>query len=141
MALLLNIVSTMFKRPKTDENGSHHSSYSFSTDTILCHPNRNRCKVIHGRVLSFFTDYSTSICLPALAHTLPFIGSKSATFIKFLKSSSIRILYMPSVYAIISFLSYRFFRSYTYYSLTISSEYVSQSSCFLGLALVLTEPF
>lgn len=30
---------------------------------------------------------------------------------------SIRILYMPPVYAIISFFSYRFFRSYTYYSL------------------------
>jgi len=29
----------------------------------------------------------------------------------------IRILYMPPVYAIISFLSYRFFRDYTYYSL------------------------
>ena len=31
---------------------------------------------------------------------------------------SIRILYMPPVFAIISFFSYRFFRSYTYYSLT-----------------------
>ena len=31
-------------------------------------------------------------------------------------SHSLRILYMPPVYAIISFLSYRFFRSYTYYS-------------------------
>lgn len=30
---------------------------------------------------------------------------------------SIRILYMPAVYAIISFFSYRFFRSYTYYEL------------------------
>jgi len=30
---------------------------------------------------------------------------------------SIRVLYMPPVYAIISFFSYRFFRSYTYYSL------------------------
>ncbi|KAI0750457.1 organic solute transporter Ostalpha-domain-containing protein [Fomes fomentarius] len=29
----------------------------------------------------------------------------------------IRILYMPAVYAIISFFSYRFFRSYTYYEL------------------------
>ncbi|KAK7458089.1 hypothetical protein VKT23_009995 [Stygiomarasmius scandens] len=29
----------------------------------------------------------------------------------------LRILYMPPVYAIISFFSYRFFRSYTYYSL------------------------
>jgi len=29
----------------------------------------------------------------------------------------IRILYMPPVYAVISFFSYRFFRSYTYYSL------------------------
>ncbi|TBU25288.1 organic solute transporter Ostalpha-domain-containing protein [Dichomitus squalens] len=30
---------------------------------------------------------------------------------------SIRILYMPAVYALISFFSYRFFRSYTYYDL------------------------
>lgn len=30
---------------------------------------------------------------------------------------SIRILYMPMVYAVISFFSYRFFRSYTYYEL------------------------
>ena len=30
---------------------------------------------------------------------------------------SIRVLYMPPVYAIISFFSYRFFRDYTYYSL------------------------
>ncbi|KAF7376190.1 hypothetical protein MSAN_00034100 [Mycena sanguinolenta] len=29
----------------------------------------------------------------------------------------LRILYMPPVYAVISFLSYRFFRDYTYYSL------------------------
>ncbi|KZT60566.1 DUF300-domain-containing protein [Calocera cornea HHB12733] len=34
----------------------------------------------------------------------------------------IRILYMPLVYAIISFFSYRFYRSYTYYSL-IESAY------------------
>ena len=30
---------------------------------------------------------------------------------------SLRILYMPAVYAVISFLSYRFFRDYTYYDL------------------------
>lgn len=30
---------------------------------------------------------------------------------------SIRILYMPLIYAVISFFSYRFFRDYTYYSL------------------------
>ncbi|KAI0280625.1 DUF300-domain-containing protein [Russula aff. rugulosa BPL654] len=54
----------------------------------------------------------------------------------------IRVLYMPPVYAIISFFSYRFFRSYTYYSLirivyeaiTLSAfllllvEYVSSTS-------------
>ncbi|KAH9934604.1 organic solute transporter Ostalpha-domain-containing protein [Amylocystis lapponica] len=34
----------------------------------------------------------------------------------------IRILYMPAVYAIISFFSYRFFRSYTYYSLIEAGE-------------------
>ena len=28
---------------------------------------------------------------------------------------SLRIIYMPPIYAVISFLSYRFFRSYTYY--------------------------
>jgi uncharacterized membrane protein len=30
---------------------------------------------------------------------------------------SLRILYMPPVYAVISFFSYRFFRDYTYYDL------------------------
>lgn len=29
----------------------------------------------------------------------------------------LRIIYMPPIYAVISFLSYRFFRSYTYYDL------------------------
>ena len=32
-------------------------------------------------------------------------------------NARLRILYMPAIYAIISFFSYRFFRSYTYYSL------------------------
>ena len=36
----------------------------------------------------------------------------------------IRILYMPPVYAIISFFSFRFFRSYTYYSLAETGELV-----------------
>ncbi|GAA5866113.1 hypothetical protein JCM1840_005074 [Sporobolomyces johnsonii] len=31
----------------------------------------------------------------------------------------IRILFMPAVYAVISFFSYRFFRSYTYYSVSV----------------------
>ena len=35
---------------------------------------------------------------------------------------SIRILYMPPVYAVISFFSYRFFRSFTYYSLIETGE-------------------
>lgn len=30
---------------------------------------------------------------------------------------SLRVLYMPPVYAVISFFSYRYFRSYTYYDL------------------------
>lgn len=33
---------------------------------------------------------------------------------------SLRVLYMPPVYAVVSFFSYRFFRSYTYYSLAES---------------------
>lgn len=37
---------------------------------------------------------------------------------------SIRILYMPAVYAIISFFSYRFFRSYTYYDLIECGAYM-----------------
>jgi hypothetical protein len=38
-------------------------------------------------------------------------------------SSRIRILYMPPVYGVISFLSYRFFRDYTYYSFIEVGEY------------------
>ena len=37
---------------------------------------------------------------------------------------SLRILYMPPVYAIISFFSYRYFRSYTYYSFVEAGTFV-----------------
>ncbi|KAF8993912.1 DUF300-domain-containing protein [Cyathus striatus] len=44
----------------------------------------------------------------------------------------LRILYMPAVYAIISFFSYRFFRNYTYYSLIeVSYEAVTLSAFLL----------
>lgn len=33
------------------------------------------------------------------------------------RGPSLRILYMPPVYALISFFSYRYFRDYTYYDL------------------------
>ncbi|OSX62559.1 hypothetical protein POSPLADRAFT_1065820 [Postia placenta MAD-698-R-SB12] len=47
----------------------------------------------------------------------------------------LRILYMPAVYAVISFFSYRYFRSYTYYSL-IESAYESVTlSAFLLLLI------
>lgn len=47
----------------------------------------------------------------------------------------LRILYMPPVYAVISFFSYRFFRSYTYYDL-IESAYESVTlSAFLLLLI------
>lgn len=46
----------------------------------------------------------------------------------------IRILYMPPVYAIISFFSYRFFRSYTYYALAeVAYEAVTLSAFLLLL--------
>ncbi|KZT29990.1 DUF300-domain-containing protein, partial [Neolentinus lepideus HHB14362 ss-1] len=46
----------------------------------------------------------------------------------------LRILYMPPVYAIVSFLSYRFFRSYTYYSLVeVAYEAVTLSAFLLLL--------
>ncbi|KAH0835606.1 organic solute transporter Ostalpha-domain-containing protein [Lanmaoa asiatica] len=35
----------------------------------------------------------------------------------------LRVLYMPPVYAVVSFFSYRYFRSYTYYSLAESAFY------------------
>ncbi|KAK7679017.1 hypothetical protein QCA50_017961 [Cerrena zonata] len=38
----------------------------------------------------------------------------------------LRILYMPPVYAVISFFSYRYFRSYTYYDLI---ETIYEASC------------
>ncbi|KAH9970660.1 organic solute transporter Ostalpha-domain-containing protein [Russula compacta] len=46
---------------------------------------------------------------------------------------TIRILYMPPVFAIVSFLSYRFFRSYTYYSLVESVYEAITLSAFLLL--------
>ncbi|PFH53611.1 hypothetical protein AMATHDRAFT_137523 [Amanita thiersii Skay4041] len=46
----------------------------------------------------------------------------------------LRILYMPPVYAIISFFSYRFFRSYTYYSfIEIAYEAITLSAFLLLL--------
>ncbi|EJF61950.1 organic solute transporter Ostalpha-domain-containing protein [Dichomitus squalens] len=48
----------------------------------------------------------------------------------------IRILYMPAVYALISFFSYRFFRSYTYYDLI---ECVYESITLSAFLLLLIE--
>lgn len=45
----------------------------------------------------------------------------------------IRILYMPPVYAIVSFLSYRFFREYTYYSLVEAAYEAVTLSAFILL--------
>ncbi|GBE85962.1 predicted protein [Sparassis crispa] len=47
----------------------------------------------------------------------------------------LRILYMPPVYAIISFLSYRFFRSYTYYDLVETAYESVTLSAFLLLLI------
>ncbi|EJT98287.1 DUF300-domain-containing protein [Dacryopinax primogenitus] len=47
----------------------------------------------------------------------------------------IRILYMPMVYAIISFFSYRFFRAYTYYSLIESTYEALVIAAFLLLLI------
>ncbi|KAF7333407.1 hypothetical protein MVEN_02356500 [Mycena venus] len=47
----------------------------------------------------------------------------------------IRILYMPPVYAIISFFSYRYFRSYTYYSLIYVAYEAVTISAFLLLII------
>ncbi|KAH7886596.1 organic solute transporter Ostalpha-domain-containing protein [Phlebopus sp. FC_14] len=47
----------------------------------------------------------------------------------------LRILYMPPVYAVISFFSYRFFRSYTYYSLAESAYEAVTLSAFLLLLI------
>ncbi|KAJ7096271.1 DUF300-domain-containing protein [Mycena epipterygia] len=48
----------------------------------------------------------------------------------------LRILYMPPVYAVISFLSYRFFRDYTYYSLV---EVVYEALTLSAFLLLLIE--
>ncbi|KAJ7072280.1 DUF300-domain-containing protein [Mycena amicta] len=47
----------------------------------------------------------------------------------------LRILYMPPVYAVISFLSYRFFRDYTYYSLVEVAYEAFTISAFLLLLI------
>ncbi|KAI0704728.1 organic solute transporter Ostalpha-domain-containing protein [Earliella scabrosa] len=47
----------------------------------------------------------------------------------------IRILYMPAIYAIISFFSYRFFRSYTYYELVETAYESVTLSAFLLLLI------
>ncbi|KAG1880953.1 organic solute transporter Ostalpha-domain-containing protein [Suillus subluteus] len=47
----------------------------------------------------------------------------------------LRILYMPPVYAVISFFSYRYFRSYTYYSLIETAYEAVTLSAFLLLLI------
>jgi len=47
----------------------------------------------------------------------------------------LRVLYMPPVYAIVSFFSYRFFRSYTYYSLAEAAYEAVTLSAFLLLLI------
>ncbi|KAI0933206.1 hypothetical protein AcV7_004742 [Taiwanofungus camphoratus] len=47
----------------------------------------------------------------------------------------LRVLYMPAVYGIISFFSYRYFRSYTYYSLIESAYEAVTLSAFLLLLI------
>jgi len=47
----------------------------------------------------------------------------------------LRVLYMPPVYAVVSFFSYRFFRSYTYYSLAESAYEAITLSAFLLLLI------
>ncbi|EIM84702.1 DUF300-domain-containing protein [Stereum hirsutum FP-91666 SS1] len=47
----------------------------------------------------------------------------------------LRVLYMPPVYAVISFFSYRYFRSYTYYSLIESMYEAVTLSAFLLLLI------
>ncbi|KAG1824861.1 organic solute transporter Ostalpha-domain-containing protein [Suillus subaureus] len=47
----------------------------------------------------------------------------------------LRILYMPPVYAVISFFSYRYFRSYTYYSLIETAYEAITLSAFLLLLI------
>jgi hypothetical protein len=52
-------------------------------------------------------------------------------------SGSIRILYMPPVYAVVSFFSYRFFHAYTYYALV---EVVYESVTLSAFMCVATKP-
>ncbi|KAF8123588.1 organic solute transporter Ostalpha-domain-containing protein [Boletus edulis] len=47
----------------------------------------------------------------------------------------LRILYLPPVYAVVSFFSYRFFRSYTYYSLAEAAYEAVTLSAFLLLLI------
>jgi len=50
-------------------------------------------------------------------------------------ATDLRILYMPPIYAIISFFSYRFFRSYTYYSIIEAAYEAVTLSAFLFLLI------
>jgi hypothetical protein len=48
-----------------------------------------------------------------------------------LRAPRLRILYMPPVYAVVSFFSYRYFRSYTYYSLAETGAFSPTLPTFL----------
>lgn len=72
--------------------------YIVFTDTTRIERNNVKCEcMLHRRILKSLHE-PTTCCV------------------------SLRVLYMPPVYALISFFSYRFFRDYTYYDLIETGE-------------------
>lgn len=93
----------------------HHHCYHCSQSLSVCHdPLSDVPRASSHGPVTIPSALNSDKCTP-----MP-----SPFFCSHLRASGvlrIRILYMPLVYAVVSFFSYRFFRDYTYYSLAETS--------------------
>ncbi|GAA5821243.1 hypothetical protein JCM11251_004529 [Rhodosporidiobolus azoricus] len=83
-----------------------------------------------GWIIAGATAAATTIITlySVLQHALHYYNPKQ-------QRQVIRIMWMPAVYAIVSFFSYRFFRSYTYYSVAVVAYEALVLAAFLMLLL------
>lgn len=83
----------LYFQPLSVSNDSRFKSHDLTYTYCRNYTNRREQRQMYVRPLSPSADLTT------------------------IRTPRIRILYMPPVYAVVSFFSYRYFRSYTYYSL------------------------
>ena len=108
-----------------------HTAHASADCHHLCHYCSQSLPVCHD--LAFDIPRASShgpVTIPSALNSDKCTPIPSPLFCSPLRASGvlrIRILYMPPVYAVVSFFSYRFFRDYTYYSLGETSELAPSS--------------